>query len=186
MFSTLRRMDFKKPETLIPVAQANKDSVVVAVGQNALTTSSWLTKGKQERAFYITGAALLTTAAVASYVFAGPVISVACVVASFVARILPIPLAALAVASAWTAFTIIDYDNPVELARCKEEAKSMPLCEIFKKHPNGRAGSYKIITQEQFTQKYIKESSKLKTVSDIAKYRYSITGTNGFFQFPSS
>lgn len=166
----------------------NKEPSLAPLVQKTLEPKSnesqayWIT----ERAALTLAATTLAAAAAAAYVFSKTIASVASAVACAGVTLLPIALMGTAGYVAWQAYNTIDYDNPRELAQCKEEAKSLPLCEIFKKHPNGRAGGNKIITQELFTQKYIEESSKLNTVPHLENYRYSIRGTNGFFNFPSS
>ncbi len=201
MISNITKLFSTDPVTSNP-PELHEKSKITAVAKKALEpisegSKTWITPGNMERAAYTTGAALLATAAVASYTFSPTLLSgsayiisgaasVAVYVASIAIRILPAPLAALSGCALWAACETPDYDNPRELAKYKEEATSMSLKQIFTKHPNGWAGVHKIITQEQFIQKFKEETSKINNIPDLEKYGQGLSyKTNGFYKLPS-
>ncbi|MES2199832.1 MAG: hypothetical protein V4489_06660 [Chlamydiota bacterium] len=146
-----------------PVTPCNNPTTTLAQKTLDGTTNYWLTTGNILRAELATGSATAAIAAIASYVFSGAVTAVAGPIVAFA---LPIPLAILAGHAAWQAYSTPDYDNTLEVASYREKAKFSPLEEDFKKHGKWLS-ERKIVTQEQFTQKYIDESALISTVPDL-------------------
>ncbi len=134
------------------------------------TTNYFLTRGNITRLELATGSVLATGASIASYVLYG---SIATILGPTLATILPIPLLAIAGYSALQAYSTPDYDNTLEVAKYREEAKSSPLEEIFQKHGKW-VSERKLLTQNQVTQKYIDETGDIKTVPALLAYHQKI------------
>lgn len=147
-----------------------KKTPIPALAQKILgpNANHWITPGNMERVTLAVGAAIAASAALASYIFSksiGAILS--SVITSIAAPILPISLMATAGYIALRSYNIRDYDNPLELSKYQEETKSMSLEETLKK--NG-SNTGKILTQEQFIEKYIEETKKIDNIPDLQKY----------------
>jgi|GEM_PF-5150728 len=133
------------------------------------------------RAIFLTAGCALAGGAYASYIFS-PTIGAA--IAAVTARVLPVALAVLSGKVLWEAYQTIDYENPDELNKCREEAKGAPLKETILKH-TWETGKYNILTQEQFTQKVREETQKIDNIPDLQKYgKLWGSHTGGFLQLP--
>ena len=173
--SSISKID-SKDNTPLPSSIVEEKSNISTLAEKTLqaesdgTTNYWLTSGNILRAELATGSAAATTASIASYLFYG---AVAATVGPIIASILPVPLIAIAGYTAWQAYSTPDYDNTLEVSRYREEAKSLPLEESFKKHGKWVA-ERKILTQEQVTEKYVNETGKTHNIPDLLTYHQKI------------
>lgn len=68
--------------------------------------------------------------------------------------VIAVPSVLAAIAFAWHASTLIDYDNPSELAKVREQSKMMPLSQVASKHGWEKIFRYQILSTEDLKTKF--------------------------------
>lgn len=129
-------------------------------------------------------ASALTGLAAAFYAASPTLTAIATTIAGVAAQFFPAVPLAIAGYILWEIYHLNDYENPDSLKKYQEEAKNSTLGQIFRKHHSGWA--HKVITQEQFLEKLVKETQGITDPKDLEKYGQEWDNYGyGFFKKPS-